>query len=490
MFRGAYKSTSALAIFAAAGFALGSVSAQAADFGGDCCADLEERVAELEATTVRKSNRKVSVTLYGSVSQTMLWWNDGAESNVYVVENQSVKNVLGVRGGAKINSDWSARYRLEMQVRTGRSSSANQLPRAVTEGEPFARYNVGRVTPRYAWIGLRSKTFGEISIGAQTAASIGTSSVTLVNPGGFSRPAGAGYAFQGFYLRRSGTTGSSKQSLSALKWHGGVFTRNGATIASYDRGPTQRSVKYTSPFFLGLSKKSGFLFSADYGMDDNWDVALRYVEDFGVFRFAAAVGYSHFGGTYIGECSNIAQDPARDSATDCQAWQASASIMHVPSGLFLSGGMAELKDKNRKRFAGMRTTVNPVATRNVNSTDSFWYVLGGWSAKLNTMGKTTFWGQYMETDYGYRVSARMAAGDALNSFGNVLADIGGSNATVWGLGISQRIDAAAMNVYIGYHNVSGDITLLNTDPNAAQVTRKANPIDDHQVIFSGATIRF
>ena len=42
--------------------------AKAADLGGDCCADLEERVAELEATTVRKGNKKVSVTLYGKVN--------------------------------------------------------------------------------------------------------------------------------------------------------------------------------------------------------------------------------------------------------------------------------------------------------------------------------------------------------------------------------------------------------------------------------------
>jgi hypothetical protein len=31
--------------------------AKAADLGGDCCSDLEERVAELEATTVRKGNK-------------------------------------------------------------------------------------------------------------------------------------------------------------------------------------------------------------------------------------------------------------------------------------------------------------------------------------------------------------------------------------------------------------------------------------------------
>jgi hypothetical protein len=39
--------------------------AKAAGLGSDCCSDLEDRVAELEATTVRKGNKKVSVTLYG-----------------------------------------------------------------------------------------------------------------------------------------------------------------------------------------------------------------------------------------------------------------------------------------------------------------------------------------------------------------------------------------------------------------------------------------
>lgn len=37
----------------------------AADLGGTCCADLEERIAELEATTARKGSRKVSLTVSG-----------------------------------------------------------------------------------------------------------------------------------------------------------------------------------------------------------------------------------------------------------------------------------------------------------------------------------------------------------------------------------------------------------------------------------------
>ena len=51
MIGGLFKSTSRLAMMAAAGILVGGVSmssAKAADLGGDCCADLEERVAELE----------------------------------------------------------------------------------------------------------------------------------------------------------------------------------------------------------------------------------------------------------------------------------------------------------------------------------------------------------------------------------------------------------------------------------------------------------
>jgi hypothetical protein len=62
------KSTSRYALAAAASLFVGALAitpAKAADLGGDCCADLEERVAELEATTVRKGNRVVSVQIYG-----------------------------------------------------------------------------------------------------------------------------------------------------------------------------------------------------------------------------------------------------------------------------------------------------------------------------------------------------------------------------------------------------------------------------------------
>ena len=67
----------------AAGLLAGGMSitsASAADLGGNCCADLEERIAELEATTARKGNRKVSLTVSGWVGQQVTFWDDGIES--------------------------------------------------------------------------------------------------------------------------------------------------------------------------------------------------------------------------------------------------------------------------------------------------------------------------------------------------------------------------------------------------------------------------
>src|SRR5215813_2288406 len=83
MIGGLLKSASSTALFAALGLialGAGAPAAKAADLGGDCCADLEERVAELEATTARKGNRKVSLTISGQVTTELMHWDDGGSA--------------------------------------------------------------------------------------------------------------------------------------------------------------------------------------------------------------------------------------------------------------------------------------------------------------------------------------------------------------------------------------------------------------------------
>ena len=135
MFGGLTKTSSRIAIAAAlgmtlGGFAMSATPAKAADLGGDCCADLEERVAELEATTVRKGNKKVSVTLSGWVVKYGAWWDDGHEQNFYVGDKDTtLSSHFQISGSAAIAPGWSGGYTIAVETagRAARSADANQF---------------------------------------------------------------------------------------------------------------------------------------------------------------------------------------------------------------------------------------------------------------------------------------------------------------------------------------------------------------------------
>ncbi|MGE0760323.1 MAG: hypothetical protein AB7O38_25135, partial [Pirellulaceae bacterium] len=344
---------------------------------------------------------------------------------------------------------------------------------------------------------------GTITVGLDTDAATGTSSVSLVNPGGFAGPIGPGYANQGFFLRRAGTTGTN--GLSAQTWFTAAYFSNGASSSSFDYAQTGGKVKYTSPFFLGKSKSSGFQFSANWGMDDYWSVAMRYAEEFGAIRFAAAVGYSAWGSIDRGACSNPSQSAlvvpgttgptgtAAGSTVDCSSIEASASILHVPTGLYVSGGGGQITDDNRQQSAMLFSTQGNVARAGVDNNDSMWWIQAGWQAKLNPLGSTIFWGQYNNYNAGLQVRnsapVTVAGADVINSLG-ATAFISGNDTSIWGIGVSQNVDAAAMQLYLGYFNYSTDITLLNRSATATNQRAASNPIDDFSVVYTGATIRF
>ena len=499
------RTASGLALAAAASML--ATSAFAADLGGNCCTDLEERVAELEATTVRKGNRKVSLQVYGQVSEAVIWWNDGAESNVYVQENNWIKNTLGFQGNAKITSDWSAGFKLELQVRAYRSSSANQLALGASNNLQIVTYNTQAISARHAYWYLQSNAYGRITVGRDVDSAVGTSTITLVNPDGFSGLNGPGFANGGFFLRRAGTTGNA--GLSQQTWQNFSWIRNGDGPAPFDYSQTKGLVKYTSPFFLGQTKSSGFQFAADWGADDAWSTALRFAEEFGSVRFAAGVGYSNWRGPDRNMCSTGASGNLRDagtnnpvhggtnpqgdlgSAVNCDSFQASASLLHVPTGLFVSGGGGMMTDHNSGQASLART--NGFQGQS-DGRSSAWWIMGGWEAKLNPLGKTIFWGQYVDFNTGLGVNQQgqtnlvqqVAANDTINSLGTA-AIIRGSSTQSWGLGVSQNVDAAAMTLYAGFHNVSTEGTLGSTTSSALG---KTNPIDDMQIFYTGATIRF
>ena len=109
-----------LSALVAAGLLVGGLSAgsaSAADLGGNCCADLEERIAELEATTARKGNRKVSLTISGWVAEQAMYWDDGEERNLYIGGiGTTISTHFKFTGQATISPGWYAGYVLHIEA--------------------------------------------------------------------------------------------------------------------------------------------------------------------------------------------------------------------------------------------------------------------------------------------------------------------------------------------------------------------------------------
>src|SRR3990172_7287532 len=100
-----------LSIAVGTALTFGVPAAEASDLGGDCCADLEERVAELEATTARKGNRKVSLTISGYIAQEITYWDDGGEANTYIHGlGPTQTSHIKLNGQATITPGWTAGY--------------------------------------------------------------------------------------------------------------------------------------------------------------------------------------------------------------------------------------------------------------------------------------------------------------------------------------------------------------------------------------------
>ena len=485
MFGGLLKSTSLAALVAVAGVALSGVSAQAADLGGNCCADLEERIAELEATTARKGNRKVSLTVSGQVNQSVLFFDDGVEKNAYVTDNEASRTRVRFLGSAKIDASWSAGYLLELGVRGNRQDtlSANGV---VSGGVQVAGASNGVgskvVDVRHSVWWLQNKDLGKVWMGQTSDAIDGITEINLANTGHFASPQLADYV-NGFQLRNpNGTTGLQFSGV----WNG---SRSGANPGEGDRFNV---VKYDTPTI------AGFIASVAWGEDDIWTVGLRYAGEFSGFKMAAGIGYMETtDGFAVSTSTNLPQNGARGCAriigatgtgsdVSCNELGLSGSLMHTATGLYGFGAYGRKVDDNRKLLTNAAGTV----AQPLRKDDHFYYVQGGIEQKFFPVGKSTFFGEYYSGDFaapnttpvpgvtGSSTGRSAAAGAAFTGSSGYVTN---STVEMWGIGFNQNVEAAAMDFYVGYRNYSVEVR----DSAGAK-----SLYNDVQTVTTGARIQF
>lgn len=211
--------------------------------GGDCCADLEERVAELEATVARKGNRKVSLKIHGLISRALAF-EDGDVS----IYNPPVQiSRIRFSGGAKINQDLYAGYYIELGIDD--------------DGNGVTAPGSGLFQLRHNDMFIGSKTFGKISIGQGSTASDKTAEADL---------SGTGYVASG-----------------ALN--------NYHILSNLDGFSFTERVRYDTPTI------AGFKVSTSWQDNESWDVAATYGGKLGDFALAARISYYEEGTNGTGD---------------------------------------------------------------------------------------------------------------------------------------------------------------------------------------------
>ena len=394
-----------LSALVAAGLLVGGLtttSASAADLGGNCCADLEERIAELESTVARKGNRKVSLTISGWVGEQIMWWDSGDEQNTYVTGlGTTLSSHFKLAGEAKIRDGLSAGYLLHVEV--GTADPLAGVDQNTDEG-------LGTMRAFQSYWYLKDDRLGKVSVGLLSPASDNTA--ILTDGSGSLVPANwVLFDNQNFFLSLNGIQ-------TTARWGSVVACQaaNGAGVAGDCGGfaAPGNYVRYDSPTFAGFSV------SADWGEDDAWDIAGRYAGEFNGIKLAFAASYFEQNDT-----SNVTGGPARSY------WQIGGYMQHVPTGLFVHAAYGS----DDTEAVGVET-------------GDTWYLKAGLRRKWFAPGHTVLYGEYGEKNDMFNAGALAGAG---------FAGVTGSDMKQWGLGVVQEIDAAAMSLWLAYRNFDAEI---------------------------------
>ncbi|MGL4398064.1 MAG: porin [Hyphomicrobium sp.] len=442
--------------------------AVAADLGGNCCADLEERIAELEATTARKGNRKVSLEVSGQVNEAILFWDDGGESNAYVVTNDNSRSRFRFKGKAKINGEWEAGYLIELGVRSANSKRFTQDDDSGAGADPA---NVGLDLRDSAWF-VKSKSLGGLTVGLTSTSTDSITEVNLTQTSSFAKYSDVEDTGLGLLLRSSvngGLSNSGGAGISFRRLLGDGGDQPGEGEKRFNQ------VKYETPVV------SGFSASASWGEDDFWDVGLRYAGEFAGFKLAAGIGYFEItdGPETKTECS--ARNGGQPIGEKCSQFGGSVSVLHDATGLFVNVGAGEKTDDvldTTTRFAGT----------NADDKQTFWAIQAGIEKKFNEFGKTTIYGEYYDYNGG-AINRRVDAADPINPLG-ANASIWNTGLQVYGAGIAQGFDNAALVVYLSYRHVEADLSVRQEIGGNASGAIGTAQLEDLDLVIGGAIIKF
>jgi len=283
---------------------------------------------------------------------------------------------------------------------------------------------------------------GKVSVGLQSTPS--DNAAILVDGSGSLVPANwVMFDYAGFFLRNKngdlfagipGVAGGDAFGGEVLTWADlGGFCRSGGGAGADCFGVPRDSVRYDSPTWHGFSVSAG------WGGDDFWDVAARYAAEWWGFKVAAAAAYTEWTPDFYGP--RTGRFNLNRANEDTQFFQAGLYFQHIPTGLFVYGAYGHIETDGVTIPTGAGVSGQAIADGDQ------WYVKGGLRERWSPLGHTVIYGEYAQYD---------------NSQPDALINLGFRDAEtrMWGVGIVQEIDPAAMSMWLSYRHIDGSVECI------------------------------
>lgn len=432
--------------------------------------DIDERVAELEASAADKGNSRVSLNISGWINRMALFWDDGDKSDVYLADNVASRSRINFDGAVKIARGWSAGYFLSFGLDDQASNDLNQL---VSSGD-------GSVELRHSAWWVRNNQLGAVTLGLTSTA---TDNIILKDLGGI-MPGAANIATIGgnLLLRRAAWYEQGDGALVTNATGTVDTTLNDISAGASVDTLRRNAIRYDAPRFSG--QWGNVDVSAAWGEDDFYDVAVEHSINYNDFKFRFGAGYLR--DTTEGRV--VAGHP--EYFRDRREYKGSASILHIPTGLFGTAAYV------RRTFHGLEefdASGTPGAVYGENTTGKvtppgtnrppldYLYTAFGLRRQYWSLGDTSIYGEYARVD------------DAITGLREAgLHEVTDSSLEMLGAAISQDIDAAGMDIYAGVRVYSFDTQGALGRGSSATATYYISPVPltDLMFAYTGARIKF
>jgi len=351
-----------------------------------------------KAPKVVASGKKMKLKLYGQITRTASYTDNGAAGGFANSENGNTSTRMGIKASGKINNDLKLKLRYEFNAR------------AAHENRPLQNLNDGLDNDfdiRWADIQFHHKRFGTVFFGRGDGPGNSSSQTDLSGTSTGQKGGGEHWDFQQarFVESNSSANGGGRGTQRINR----KFTNMDATSRS-------SRIRYDSPSIYGFQFRAGLI------DQDGYEFALWYKGKVAGMKIKGAVNYSHAKqGAFPGEVQ------AGSTATDTEISLVNGSVsVQSPWGIGVSAA-AGTNDRDK--------AVN-VNNAGDGKNPYFWWAAIWYRAKFFELGETRF-------KYGYNQTVNN------QSEGDV--------ARIHGFTIVQQIKSTGTDAYIGYRHATLDI---------------------------------